>query len=81
VALPGHDTGSYQHDCRRAPPGKHPAGVDGKPDSLIDTALEILVLRQRATKRDAFCADDDHNFDEADGCGDLASLREAAGAS
>lgn len=53
------------------------------PDSvLLDDALAALIARHRASEIDAsYAAYDDHPLDEADEWGDLASFREAAGAS
>jgi len=55
----------------------------GKPDSvLIDEALEALVARHRAAQLDAAYAKyDEYPLDERDEWGDLASFRDAAGAS
>lgn len=50
--------------------------------ALIDEALAALVARQRAAEIDAgYAAYDVHPLDEQDEWGDLASFREAAGAS
>jgi hypothetical protein len=50
--------------------------------ALIDEALAALVARQRAAEIDAaYAAYDMHPLDEQDEWGDLASFREAAGAS
>jgi hypothetical protein len=49
---------------------------------LIDSALEALLARSRAVEIDAsYAAYDEHPLDEPDEWGDLASFREAAGAS
>ena len=49
---------------------------------LIDAALEALLARSRAAEIDAsYAAYDEHPLDEPDEWGDLASFREAAGAS
>jgi hypothetical protein len=55
----------------------------GLPDAaLIDEALEALVARHRAAEIDAsYTGYDQHPLDEPDGWGDLASFRQAAGAS
>jgi hypothetical protein len=52
------------------------------PDAaLIDEALVALITRHRAAEIDAsYSAYDDHPIDEADEWGDLATFREAAGA-
>jgi antitoxin MazE5 len=50
--------------------------------TLIDAALEALLGRHRAAEVDAaYAAYDEHPMDEPDEWGDLASFREAAGAS
>jgi len=50
--------------------------------SLIDEALQALLVRHRAAEVDAsYAAYDRHPLDEPDEWGDLASFREAAGAS
>jgi hypothetical protein len=50
--------------------------------ALIDAALEALLVRHRAAELDAsYAAYDEHPLDEPDEWGDLASFREAAGAS
>lgn len=50
--------------------------------ALIDEALAALLARQRAAELDAaYAAYDEHPLDEHDEWGDLASFREAAGAS
>ena len=56
---------------------------EGKPDSIvIDDALAALLARHRSAKVDAaYSAYDDHPLDEQDEWGDLATFREAAGAS
>jgi hypothetical protein len=49
---------------------------------LLDEALRSLVARHRAAAIDAsYAAYDEHPLDEDDDWGDLASFREAAGAS
>ncbi len=49
---------------------------------LIDAALEALLSRSRAAEIDAsYAAYVEHPLDEPDEWGDLASFREAAGAS
>jgi hypothetical protein len=49
---------------------------------LLDEALRALLARHRAVEIDlAYAAYDDHPLDEADEWGDLASFRDAAGAS
>jgi hypothetical protein len=49
---------------------------------LIDAALEALLAQSRAAEIDAsYAAYDEHPLDEPDEWGDLASFREAAGAS
>jgi hypothetical protein len=55
----------------------------GLPDSaLIDEALVALLARQRAAEIDAgYAAYEQHPLDARDEWGDLASFREAAGAS
>lgn len=55
----------------------------GRPDSaVIDEAFEALLARRRAAEVDAsYAAYDEHPLGEADEWGDLASFREAAGAS
>jgi hypothetical protein len=55
----------------------------GLPDSaLIDEALAALLSRQRAAEIDAaYAAYDTYPLDENDAWGDLATFREAAGAS
>lgn len=50
--------------------------------ALLDEALEALLSRHRAAEIDAaYSAYDRHPLDEPDEWGDLASFREAAGAS
>jgi len=50
--------------------------------SLLDEALEAFLARQRSTEIDeAYAAYDEHPLDECDDWGDLASFRDAAGAS
>jgi hypothetical protein len=50
--------------------------------ALIDAALEALLARHRAAELDAsYAAYDEHPLHEPDEWGDLASFREAAGAS
>jgi hypothetical protein len=50
--------------------------------ALIDEALAALLARQRAAEIDAaYAAYNVHPLDERDEWGDLASFREAAGAS
>jgi hypothetical protein len=55
----------------------------GLPDSaLIDEALAAFLARQRAAEIDAaYSAYEQHPLDTRDEWGDLASFREAAGAS
>jgi hypothetical protein len=62
-------------DARRA--------LEGKPDSVvIDHALAALLARQRSAQVDAaYAAYDEHPLAELDEWGDLATFREAAGAS
>ena len=50
--------------------------------ALIDEALVALLARYRAAQTDALysAAYEEHPLDEADEWGDLASFREAAGA-
>lgn len=57
--------------------------VSGKQDSvMVDEALRALVARYRAAEIDAsYSAYDDQPLDEPDAWGDLASFRQAAGAS
>jgi hypothetical protein len=56
---------------------------DGSSDAgLLDEALRALLARHRASEIDlAYKTYDDHPLDEPDEWGDLASFREAAGAS
>ena len=50
--------------------------------ALVDEALAALLARRRAAEIDAaYAAYDAHPLDEKDEWGDLASFREAAGAS
>jgi post-segregation antitoxin (ccd killing protein) len=50
--------------------------------ALLDAALEALVARHRAAEVDAaYAAYDGRPLDEPDEWGDLASFRDAAGAS
>ncbi len=50
--------------------------------ALIDEALAALLAQYRAVELDAaYAAYDEHPLDETDEWGDLASFREAAGAS
>ena len=50
--------------------------------ALIDDALRALLARNRSGEIDAaYSAYDEHPLDEPDVWGDLASFREAAGAS
>jgi len=50
--------------------------------ALIDEALSALLARERAAEVDAsYAAYDEHPLSEPDAWGDLASFREAAGAS
>jgi len=62
-------------DARRA--------LEGKPDSIvIDDALAALLARHRSAQVDAsYAAYDEHPLAEQDEWGDLATFREAAGAS
>ena len=62
-------------DARRA--------FEGKPDSVvIDGALTAPLARHRSAQVDAtYAAYDDHPLAEQDEWGDLATFREAAGAS
>lgn len=55
---------------------------DGVNDAtLFDEALQALIARHRAARYDdAYGAYDEHPLDEPDEWGDLASFREAAGA-
>lgn len=49
--------------------------------ALLDAALSALLARHRAAETDAaYAAYDEHPPDEPDAWGDLASFREAAGA-
>jgi len=56
---------------------------DGLNDSaLLDEALAALLARHHAAETDAlYSAYDEHPLDEPDEWGDLASFRDAAGAS
>lgn len=56
---------------------------DGSTDAgLLDEALRALLGRHRSSQIDlAYASYDDHPLDEPDEWGDLASFREAAGAS
>jgi hypothetical protein len=67
--------GSLLEDARRA--------LEGKPDSVvIDNALAALLARHRSAQVDAaYAAYDEHPLAEQDDWGDLATFREAAGAS
>ncbi len=50
--------------------------------TLIDEALHALLIRHRGAEVDAsYAAYDEHPLDEPDEWGDLASFRQAAGAS
>lgn len=50
--------------------------------ALVDEALGALLARHREVEIDAaYSAYDEHPIDEADDWGDVASFREAAGAS
>ena len=50
--------------------------------ALVDEALTALLARHRAAEIDAsYAAYDEHPLDEPDEWGDLASFRQAAGAS
>jgi post-segregation antitoxin (ccd killing protein) len=50
--------------------------------ALLDAALQALVARHRAVEIDAaYAAYDERPLDEPDEWGDLASFRDAAGAS
>jgi antitoxin MazE5 len=50
--------------------------------ALLDEALSALLARHRAADIDAaYAVYDEHPLDEPDAWGDLASFREAAGAS
>jgi len=50
--------------------------------ALLDEALQALLARHRSAQVDAaYAAYDEHPLDEPDEWGDLASFREAAGAS
>jgi hypothetical protein len=57
--------------------------LEGKPDSVvIDLALGALLTRHRSAEVDAvYAAYDEHPLAERDEWGDLATFREAAGAS
>lgn len=49
--------------------------------ALLDEALRALLARHRAAETDAsYAAYDEHPIDEPDEWGDLASFRDAAGA-
>ena len=49
--------------------------------TLFDQALTALIARHRAARYDeAYAAYDEHPLDEPDEWGDLASFRDAAGA-
>ena len=62
-------------DARRLRPGFTAA-------ALVDEALEALLARHRAAEVDAsYTGYERHPLDEPDAWGDLASFREAAGAS
>ena len=62
-------------DARRVRSGVNDA-------ALIDEALGALLVRHRAAEVDAsYAAYDEHPLDEPDEWGDLASFRQAAGAS
>ena len=53
----------------------------GNDATLFDEALRALLARHRATRHDeAYVAYDEHPLDEPDEWGDLASFRDAAGA-
>jgi hypothetical protein len=56
---------------------------EGEPDSIvIDDALTALLARHRAAEVDVtYAAYDEHPLAEQDEWGDLATFREAAGAS
>lgn len=59
--------------------GVHGGGTDA---ALLDDALRSFLARYRAGQIDrTYAAYDEHPLDEADEWGDLASFREAAGAS
>jgi hypothetical protein len=66
---------SLLRDARRA--------LAAKPDSVvIDEALSALLARHRSAQVDAaYAAYDEHPLAEKDEWGDLATFREAAGAS
>jgi antitoxin MazE5 len=50
--------------------------------ALVDEALAALLARHRAAEIDAaYASYDEHPLDEPDAWGDLASFRDAAGAS
>jgi antitoxin MazE5 len=50
--------------------------------ALVDEALAALLARHRAAEVDAaYASYDEHPLDEPDAWGDLASFRDAAGAS
>lgn len=62
-------------DARRV---RHPI----RDATLIDEALAALLARHRKAETDAsYAAYDEHPLDEPDEWGDLASFRDAAGAS
>jgi hypothetical protein len=67
--------GTLLEDARRV--------LEGQPDSVvIDAALAALLERHRAARVDAaYAAYDEHPIEEQDEWGDLATFREAAGAS
>jgi Bacterial antitoxin of type II TA system, VapB len=57
--------------------------LEAKSDSIVvDTALAALLARHRSAQVDAaYAAYDEHPLTEPDEWGDLATFREAAGAS
>lgn len=58
------------------------AGNGATDAALLDQALNAFLARHRSTEIDAaYAAYDEHPLDEPDEWGDLASWREAAGAS
>ena len=82
VVLLWHGTDPDQHDSGRGPAGEGAPCAPRLPDSaLVDEALAALS-RERAAEIDtAYAAYGEHPLDERDVWGDLASFRDASGAS
>lgn len=83
MAWSWHESRACEHNGRRRPSDPSPKTVLRCTDAaLLDEALTALVAHHRAAELDAAyaAAYDAHPLDEPDDWGDLASFRDAAGA-